>query len=194
MSGPWDLVVALAPVVYRGYVERIVVSTTPRTPVRAIVAFPGQRPLTLFGGTDGTGLLVLNVTVPPKLNRTSAVAHVAVWRLRVRRSATATAVLHVSDMLLSVRAGPVVGCTQTSVIDVRYHPRAPLRILVWPASGRRLGFTIRADSRGHAAVRVRLSYARSHSPARITVQAGDATPGAHRTERITFRVSVPKRC
>src|SRR5207248_1241464 len=55
MAGPWHSIAALSTAVRSGATRHINVSYTPQTPVRALVTFPGARPLRLVGVTDNRG-------------------------------------------------------------------------------------------------------------------------------------------
>src|SRR5207248_9592628 len=115
MAGPWQNLARLSPVVRPGATERINVSYTPLTLVRALVTLPGMRPLRLFDVTDGHGHLQLRVTVPRhiRLRHGRAVGQVAIATLSVRRRAVAANTVHISDMVVSVAGSPIVACVQT---------------------------------------------------------------------------------
>jgi hypothetical protein len=104
VAGPWRRLTLRTVSVRPGAIQRITVSTVPRTLVRALVNFSRHQSLSLFGMTDNRGRMSLVVRVPRtiKLQNGQARVQVAVWTVTARRQAEATVLLTISDMVVSV--------------------------------------------------------------------------------------------
>src|SRR5205085_10798184 len=138
---------------------------------------PGMHPFMLFGTTGSHGHLTLAVTVPRSVKFRSgrATAIVAVSAVAARWQAQVGRTLTLSDMVVSIKGGPIVGCRQIATVHVVYVPNVPVRVVLQFPHERRLSVDTRVDGLGNAVIPVRLHYVRAASPVRIGVQVSDAT-------------------
>src|SRR5207244_11176596 len=79
-SGPWHSLATRAVLVRSGATMHISVSYAPQTPVRALVTFPGVRPVRLLAIPPAHGHLRLAVTAPRNVtfHHGHALAHMAI--------------------------------------------------------------------------------------------------------------------
>jgi hypothetical protein len=183
-------------VVRPGATRHINVSYTPQTPVRALVTFPGARPLPLFGVTDNRGHLRLSLMVPRSItvHHGRTMAHVAVSAWAGKQHARATRLVTISDMVVSVVRSPIVNCLQTQTVHVVYHPNAPLRIVLLFPNKHQLALTAHTDRQGVATASVKLAYVKAPNPLRSGVEVIDTSVQPPRLERIAFAVPLPPAC
>jgi hypothetical protein len=195
MAGSWHGLAALSAVVRPGATRHVNVSYTPQTPVRALVTFPGARPVLLFGVTDSQGHLRLSLTVPRSitLHQGRTMAHVAVFAW-AGTQARATRIVAISDMVVRVVRSPIVNCLQTQTVHVAYHPNTPLRIVLLFPHNHQLALTAHTDRQGVATVNVQLAYVKAPNPLRSGVEAIDTSVRPPRRERIAFAVALPPAC
>jgi hypothetical protein len=183
-------------VVRPGATRHINVSYTPQTPVRALVTFPGARPLRLFGLTDSQGHLRLLVTVPRsiRVHQGRATVHVAVFAWAGKQHARAIRLVTISDMVVSVARSPIVNCLQTQTVHVAYRPNVPLRIVLLLPNNHQLALAAHTDRQGIATVSVELDYVKAPNPLRLGVEAIDTSVRPPRLERSAFAVALPPAC
>jgi len=196
MAGPWHSLATLSAVMRPGATRHINVSYTPQTPVRALVTFPGARPLRLFGVTDSQGHLRLLVTVPRNITvqHGRAMAHVAVFAWAGTQHARATRIVTISDMVVSVVRSPIANCLQTQTVHVAYHPNALLRVVLLFPNNHQLSLAAHTDRQGLATVSVKLAYVKAANPVRSGVEVIDTSVRPPRLERIAFAVALPQAC
>ncbi len=196
VAGPRSRVTTAARSVWPGTTASISITARPNALAHALVTLPGQHPLSIVNATDSHGRLKLTVKVPKKLplRNGRAMAHVAVWSVVDKRHAQVTSTLNISDMVVSVTESAIKNCVQTQAVHVGYRPHAPLRVVLKFPGGHALTLNARADGHGNATVQARLSYVQATSPLAIGVQVVDATPRAHRSESLGFKVPLPAAC
>jgi hypothetical protein len=196
MAGSWHGLATLSAVLRPGATRHVNVSYTPQTAVRALVTFPGARPLRLVGVTDSQGHLRLSVTVPHsiKVHYGRTLAHVAVFAWAGKKHARATRILTISDMVVSVVRSPIVNCLQTQTVHVAYHPNALLRIVLLFPHNHQLALAAHTDRQGVATVSVELAYVKAPNPLRSGVEAIDMSVRPPRLERIALAMALPPAC
>lgn len=166
------------------------------TLIRATIMLPGRPTITLYNTTDRRGGLTLAVPIPSHLATTHGRvdARVALWRISATQQAQVRRALAISDMLVSMTPGAISDCRQTQVVRVSYWPNVPLRVTLLFPGKHGLTLQARTDALGAAAVRVNVTYTRAASPLRVSVQAVDARPQAHRLEQTAISIALPQAC
>lgn len=193
--GTWHRLGTIAPVLRSGTVQRLRVTNTPRTYVRANITFPDGRTTSLFGLTDATGHVTLAIAVPNGIKPSdTAPSKVDVLALTNAHLARAMRTLSISDMVIGVTPGSFSNCVQTQMIHVAYQANTSLKVVLILPHNKRLTFDARTDDAGNAALPITLRYAKVVSPVRIDVQARDARANVQRVEQITETVTLPPEC
>lgn len=214
IAGPSRPLTHVSAVVRAHTIAHITVSTLRDTLVQATVTFPYRpvasgspapaRPrsaIRVYGLTDTQGRLPIAVPVPADANvvKGQTVASITVSTVLNTYQAQTARIVHISDMVVGIDAGPIVRCTQQQTIRVAYQPYTPLRIVLAFPSHRlpaylQRSLIVRTDKHGAVVVRVRLTYVTTLSPVDIRVRAFDIRAHANRTEGTSISVRLPQAC
>lgn len=217
IAGPSRPLTHVSAIVRAHTIAHITVSTLRDTLVQATVTFPyrpvasgspaAARPrsaIRVYGLTDTQGRLTIAVPVPADANvanvaKGQTVASITVSTVLDTYHAQTARIVHISDMVVSIDAGPIVRCTQQQTIRVAYQPYTPLRIVLAFPSHRlpaylQRSLIVRTDKHGAVVVRVRLTYVTTLSPVDIRVRAFDIRAHANRTEGTSISVRLPQAC
>ena len=196
VTGPWQPLASLTPTVHPGTSEHIAVTFAPHTYVRAIVTFPGQRPLTLYNVTDDHGHVAVSFAVPKTRALLAAhnVATLVVSALTDKRHAEVVQPVRISDMVVNIVPGRIVNCVQPTAIEVGYYPSTPLRVVLTFPHNYRVPLHVHTDRYGHIRLEANVTYARAHNPVQITASVSDARVGHSRVEGSMATIALPVGC
>lgn len=214
IAGPSRPLTHVSAIVRAHTIAHITVSTLRDTLVQATVTFPyrpvasgspsAARPrsaIRVYGLTDTQGRLPIAVPVPADANvvKGQTVASITVSTVLDTYHAQTARIVHISDMVVGIDAGPIVRCTQQQTIRVAYQPYTPLRIVLAFPSHRlpaylQRSLIVRTDKHGAVVVRVRLTYVTTLSPVDIRVRAFDIRAHTNRTEGTSISVRLPQAC
>ena len=196
MVGSWRQLANVSPLVQPGVDTRIAIRYSAHTPIRTLVTFAKQNPITVLSTTDDHGRLTVVLVAPRQAasHNGRVASHVVVTALDVTRQVQASRSLPISNMVVSIALGVVHSCQQVQTIHVRYYPHIPLRLVVHDGAKAVLRFSVSTDNSGGAEARIVARFVNAPGRVTVTAQAADARGGAHRIERTSAIVVPPHAC